>query len=100
MLRSRTGRRVETSEQHPMEGKNMYASHPAPRWAALAAAALLLAVVVPAPAFAKPDPGTSGGMVPVLTGQQCPLTRIGTQFVRCEDLTGAGALAPSWVPES
>ncbi len=78
----------------------MYASHPAPRWAGLAAAALLLAFAVPAPAVAIQDPGTSGGLVPVLTGQLCPLTRIGTQFIRCDALTGAGVPAPSWVPES
>lgn len=29
----------------------------------------------------------------------CPLTRIGTQFVRCDDLTGAGVPAPFWIPE-
>ncbi|PYI66685.1 hypothetical protein CVV68_12790 [Arthrobacter livingstonensis] len=77
----------------------MYVLHPAPRWTGLAAA-LLLAFVVPAPADARQDPVTSGGMVPVVTGQQCPLTRIDTQFVRCDALTGAGVPAPSWVPES
>ena len=78
----------------------MNVSHPAPRWAGLAAAALLLAFLAPAPAIARQDPGTLGGMVPVMTGQYCPLTRIGTQFVRCDTLTGNGSPAPSWVPES
>jgi hypothetical protein len=29
----------------------------------------------------------------------CPLQRIGTQFVRCDNLTGAGVPAPEWIPE-
>ena len=30
----------------------------------------------------------------------CQLERIGTQLVRCDNLTGAGARAPSWIPEA
>lgn len=29
----------------------------------------------------------------------CLLERIGTQLVRCDDLTGAGVDAPYWIPE-
>jgi hypothetical protein len=29
----------------------------------------------------------------------CPLERIADQFVRCDNLTGAGVPAPSYVPE-
>jgi hypothetical protein len=29
----------------------------------------------------------------------CPLERIGTQLVRCDNLTGAGVEAPSLIPE-
>jgi hypothetical protein len=29
----------------------------------------------------------------------CPLTRVGTQLVRCDDLTGRGVEAALWVPE-
>ncbi|MDP9887381.1 hypothetical protein [Pseudarthrobacter enclensis] len=29
----------------------------------------------------------------------CPLERIGTQLVRCDNLTGTGAEAPFWIPE-
>ena len=29
----------------------------------------------------------------------CPLERIGSQLVRCDNLTGAGATAPSWIRE-
>jgi hypothetical protein len=31
--------------------------------------------------------------------ENCPLTRIGTQLVRCDNLTGAGVSAPFWIPE-
>jgi len=30
----------------------------------------------------------------------CPLTRLGDQFVRCDNLTGAGVPAPWFVPEA
>ena len=30
----------------------------------------------------------------------CELTRVGSQFVRCDNLTGEGVPAPNWVPES
>jgi len=29
----------------------------------------------------------------------CPLERLGDQFVRCDNLTGAGVAAPAFVPE-
>ena len=29
----------------------------------------------------------------------CPLRRVGRHLVRCDDLTGAGVPAPTWVPE-
>ena len=29
----------------------------------------------------------------------CPLERIGTQLVRCDNLTGTGVDAPYWIPE-
>ena len=28
----------------------------------------------------------------------CSLARVGTQFVKCDDLTGNGVSAPSWIP--
>jgi hypothetical protein len=31
--------------------------------------------------------------------ENCLLTRIGTQLVRCDNLTGAGVPAPYWIPE-
>ncbi|MFL4478471.1 hypothetical protein ACIPUB_09380 [Paeniglutamicibacter sp. ORCA_105] len=73
--------------------------HKAPRFAGLTAA-LALALAGSSPALAKPDPGG-----PLIQGQQtmdtkaCSLERIGTQLIRCDSLTGAGARAPSWIPE-
>lgn len=52
----------------------------------------------PAVAMKAPEPITS----PLSVEQDawnCPLMRVGTQLVRCDNLTGAGASAPSWVPE-
>lgn len=63
---------------------------------ACASAAILL-LTVPAPlaqARPSPNPATSG-----LSVANCPLTRVGTQFVRCDNLTGAGVPAPPWIPE-
>ena len=71
---------------------------PRPEWAAAAALSALLIVGVGVfPAAARQDPGTLS--VPSVS-PYCPLTRIGIQFVRCDNLTGAGAPAPAWVPES
>jgi hypothetical protein len=30
----------------------------------------------------------------------CSLARVGTQFVRCDNLTGNGVPAPGWVPRA
>lgn len=71
--------------------------------------ALTIAMNV-SPAFAFPDPGEPGAPGPgyqtsdphrvaTTTGVRL-LERIGTQFVRGDDLTGAGVSAPSWVPEA
>ena len=63
------------------------------------AAALALGVALTTatgPATAKPDPGP-----PVdrdRASVACPLERVGTQFVRCDDLTGNGISAPSFIP--
>jgi hypothetical protein len=55
---------------------------------------LLLAGWLPA-ATASPPPDPSPATV-----NGCPLERIGTQLVRCDNLTGAGVRAPSWIPEA
>ena len=61
--------------------------------AAAAGVILVLTGGVPTAAAASlPDPlrAFSNG---------CPLERIGTQLVRCDNLTGAGVRAPSWIPD-
>ena len=68
-----------------------------PGWAAAALSALLVVGVGAFPAAAGQDPGTASA--PSVSAY-CPLTRIGIQFVRCDNLTGAGAPAPAWVPEN
>ena len=69
-----------------------------------AAATALLAVTAAIPAQAKPDPGeptgSSTAVIQTANWQEprnCPLRRVDTQFVRCDDLTGAGVPAPRWV---
>ena len=51
-----------------------------------------------------PAAGASAGTVSVSPDGQpsfvnCLLTRIGTQLIRCDNLTGAGVPAPYWIPE-
>ncbi|WP_157962477.1 hypothetical protein [Homoserinimonas sp. OAct 916] len=70
--------------------------------------ALVAATSVSA-AFAFPDPGEPGSPGAVRqtaaphnvasTSGVGLLERIGTEFVRGDDLTGAGVPAPHWVPE-
>ena len=60
----------------------------------------LVAASYATPAAARPDPGPQRTPTPsVHRPPHCPLERIGTQFVRCDDLTGAGVPAPAWIPE-
>lgn len=61
-------------------------------------AAALAAMVLSAPASsARPEPGptvTRGGHA-----DACLLERVGSQFVRCDDLTGNGVPAPTFIAE-
>lgn len=68
------------------------------RLSAIAAVAILLATASSASAAPAPSPSPSA-VVPVVDQLDCLLQRIGTQFVRCDKLTGAGKAAPEWVPE-
>lgn len=77
----------------------MFTAHRAPRWLGVAAAALLLAAAAPAPAQARLDPGTTNNIAPISVSPQCQLRRIERALTRCDSLTGAGVLAPLWVPE-
>jgi hypothetical protein len=70
------------------------------RTSTVAVSAALLFVCSIATASAKPD---QGGPVDdagfwIYPGN-CVLQRIGSQLVRCDNLTGAGASAPLWIPE-
>ena len=55
---------------------------------------LLLPGMTPPSATARPDPGEANTLV----GDHCLLQRVGTQYVRCDNLTGNGVPAPAWVP--
>jgi hypothetical protein len=56
------------------------------------AAAIVVVVSGAAPSSARPEPGPS---LPRTTdARQCTLERVGTQLVRCDDLTGNGVSAP------
>jgi hypothetical protein len=65
-------------------------------------AAILAAVFAALFLFGGPSgqaaPGAPDVNVPT-TYVDCPLERIGTQLVRCDNLTGAGVEAPFWIPE-
>ena len=82
---------------HLLKGTIMISTHTR-RWTTVALSAVLLAVA--SPAFGSQDPGTLSEPTSPYDFSNCPLTRIGTQFVRCDNLTGNGVSAPSWVPES
>ncbi len=58
---------------------------------------LLAALLTATPATALEDPGPPAGTA-TQTMFQCPLERVGTQLVRCDDLTGNGATAPAYIP--
>ena len=67
------------------------------RCSAAAAAATIIAGLAAIPATARPDPGEISDRIS--PPESCLLTRIGTQLVRCDYLTGGGVPAPVWVPE-
>ncbi|MDP9986427.1 hypothetical protein LFT44_15405 [Arthrobacter sp. FW306-05-C] len=61
----------------------------------------VLAAVFPAIFLsAVPASATTASDDDVLnTYVDCPLERIGSQLVRCDNLTGLGLDAPDWIPE-
>jgi hypothetical protein len=63
---------------------------------AVLAGALLPIPVLGAPVGAQP---LAGEPVTAPVVGHCILERVGDQLVRCDDLTGGGATAPSSVPE-
>ena len=66
------------------------------RCSAAASAATIIAGLSAIPAAARPHPGES--IPPRFDEWNCLLSRIDTQLVRCDNLTGAGVPAPVWVP--
>ena len=74
------------------------------RWRIATAAAILtmLAGLVAVPAAAcplDPDPAQHRSIAFPDSPRRCPLRRIDRQLVRCDNLTGAGAPAPLFIPE-
>jgi hypothetical protein len=66
--------------------------------AAIAGAALLLSLSAAPAAFARPEPQPPS--IPSSAyDPECPVERIGTQYVRCDNLTGPDVPAPSWIRE-
>lgn len=73
-----------------------------PRTAAAMLLSLLFVTGSASVASAHPDPGGPGGAGQsgdVTSVQNCPLRRIDTQLVRCDNLTGAGVPAPAFILE-
>jgi len=69
------------------------------RWiVALAGGALVSLTVVPTAAGRQDDAHLLRQNAHSVVG--CPLERIADQFVRCDNLTGGGVPASSYVPES
>lgn len=60
--------------------------------ALFASVAVLTALFTTAPPVTPPPP-------PPVGAAQCLLERVGTQYVRCDNLTGLGVPAPEWIPE-
>ena len=63
------------------------------------AAGAVLATAAAGSATARPESAPEPPAVQSARLGECPLERIDDQFVRCDDLTGAGVAAPAWIPE-
>lgn len=75
-------------------------NHTRIRTTLVAAAAGVLLALSQLPADARQDVGGSRvGTVTMDAGHHCLLQRVERHYVRCDNLTGAGAPAPLWVPE-
>ena len=72
--------------------------HPCTQMTVVAAVVALIGVAQ-VPAAPAPDPGEP--LHPGVTADpdNCLLRRVERQFVRCDNLTGAGVPAPLWLPE-
>ena len=65
----------------------------------IALASLLVLGVGSRPATARQDPGPIVVQT-IVDDRHCTLARVGTQFVKCDDLTGNGVSAPGWIPRA
>lgn len=75
--------------------RTAHGAHRARRLLQAATITVALAVATALPAGARPDPGPP--VETLETFDHCLLERVGTQFVKCDDLTGNGVPAPAWV---
>ncbi|MPV37256.1 hypothetical protein [Georgenia subflava] len=66
------------------------------RLAAVALAGMTALALAPA-AMASPDDASLGDLTGV--ERPCPLTRLDDQYMRCDNYTGGGVSAPSYVPQ-
>lgn len=66
---------------------------------AAAATTMLLLGATTLPASARQDPGEVAVSPAQTATHQCLLERVGTQYVRCDNLTGNGVQAPASLPE-
>ena len=62
----------------------------------IAGLSLIVLCVLAGPSSALQDPGPTP---PSINQGNCSLARVGTQYVHCDNLTGNGDSAPSWIPE-
>jgi len=71
------------------------------RSTAVVTGTVILTAMVALPAYARPDAGAArvSHSTPAADGGRCWLARVGTQFVRCDDLTGNGVSAPGFVSQ-
>ena len=65
--------------------------------AVIATIALGLLPLTAATAAARQDVGQR--VATTTDPSSCSPTRVGAQYVRCDDLTGNGVPAPGWVPQ-
>ena len=63
------------------------------------AAALILAIPASPQEGSLPAAPARSTSTAMLDSSNCSLARVQDHFVRCDNLTGAGVPAPSWVPE-
>ena len=59
----------------------------------------IIFVAAVSPAVANQSAQRLSASISMLGSGNCPLERVGTEFVRCDNLSGAGVPAAPWVPE-